>query len=80
MCRGMGLWLVCVERRPCFICFWWPLAVANALGRCFLTMFEVSPGQEAKYPASMALHHVLIVGLNAAAWRKAISFGMVLVW
>ena len=54
--------------------------MASDLGKCFLTICAVNPGHDAKKPASMALHHVDIVGLNAAAWRKVIRFGIVLIW
>ena len=54
--------------------------MAIGLFKYFLTNCEVRPGQEAKYPASIALHHVEIVGLKAAACRKVMRVGRVLIW
>ena len=45
-----------------------PFRVARVVGKCVLTCLEVSAGQETKWPASMALHHVDMVGENRAAW------------
>ena len=80
MCMGVGLLFVLVLRRPCFVCLRWPLKVAIAFGKCLFTSCDVKPGHDAKYPASMALHHVDTVGLNAAAWRKLMRFGSVFIW
>ena len=62
-----------VERSPCRSSLRWPLAVAIDFGKCLRTMAEVRPGHVQKNPLSIAAHHVVTVGLNAAACRKVIS-------
>ena len=54
--------------------------MAIGFGKYFLTNCAVRPGQDAKYPASIALHQVDGVGLKAAACRKLMRVGRVLIW
>ena len=69
-----------VDLMPCLFSFWCPLYVDRGLGRCLRTASEVSPGQDTKYPASIAAHQVATVGLKAAACRNAIKSALVLWW
>ena len=57
----------------------WPIAVAGDLGRYLLTTSVVRPGQDWKTPFFIALSHVVVEGLNAAACRKATKSGSDLV-
>ena len=54
--------------------------MAIGFSKCLRTNWDVRPGQEVKYPASIALHQVDGVGLKAAACRKLMRFGRVLIW
>jgi len=59
----------CVDRRPWHSWRRWPLVVAMDLWRCFCTRSAVRPGQVVKCPASMALSHVDVMGLQHAWCR-----------
>lgn len=51
-----------VERMFWYCCRRWPLMLASDFGRCFMTRSTVRPGQVVKYPAAMAVIHVLGAG------------------
>ena len=61
-----------VDRMPCLSSLRCPLDVTSDLGKYLRTRAEVSAGHVAKYPLSIAAHHVDTAGLKAAAWRKVI--------
>lgn len=57
--------------------FMWPLIVASKTGKCFVTLSDVKPDHVANLLLSMALVHVVVVGLKAAAWKYCISSAVV---
>ena len=46
----------------------WPFSMARDAGRCCRTCFEVNSGHDVRWPASMARHHVEMVGENMVEW------------
>ena len=56
------------------------MAVLVDFGRCFLTNSEVKCGQEVKKPASMASHHVLMVGEYMQRCRYSITSLVLDMW
>ena len=63
-----------------------PLIVASLFGRCLVTAAVVKPGQVTKWPLSIALVNVDVVGLKHAAckyWMRSVTsdiWTMLLFW
>ena len=55
----------------CSMCYF---GVAKLLGIYLFTIFTVISGHDWKYPFLIALIHVDLTGMNAAAWRYLTEF------
>ncbi len=65
---GTGMVDCFVERRPARSWSRWPLIIAMEFGAYFRTCADVRLGQEVRWPASIASHHVESVGESRQAW------------
>jgi hypothetical protein len=60
---------LCLDRVFCCCWFMCPFTVASALLRYLRTLYGDNAGHPVKFPASMALIQVSLMGLKHAAWR-----------